>query len=79
MLEDRGRRMLDREFLPPKSALDIFVKDMGLVRQAAGERGFATPLADAAHRAYEKGSSLGLGGEDDSGVIRIFEQGAATD
>ena len=75
MLEDRGRRMLDRRFLPAKSAMDIFVKDMGLVRQAAGERGFATPLSDVAHRLYEKGSSIGLGGEDDSGILRVFEEG----
>ena len=75
MLEDRGRRMLDREFLPPKSALDIFVKDMGLVREAAGERGFATPLSDAAHGLYEAGATLGFGREDDSGVLRVFEEG----
>ena len=50
------------------------MKDMGLVREAAGERGFATPLADAAYWAYENGSSLGLGGEDDSGVVRVFEE-----
>jgi len=75
MLEDRGRRMLDRAFLPPKSALDIFVKDMGLVREAAAAHGFATPLSDAAHRLYEAGSSLGFGGEDDSGIVRVFEEG----
>jgi 3-hydroxyisobutyrate dehydrogenase-like beta-hydroxyacid dehydrogenase len=74
MLEDRGERMLEREFVPAKSALDIFVKDMGLVREAAGEQGFQTPLADAAHRLYEEGSSLGLGDEDDSGVVRVFER-----
>jgi 3-hydroxyisobutyrate dehydrogenase-like beta-hydroxyacid dehydrogenase len=74
MLEDRGERMLGREFVPAKSALDIFVKDMGLVRLAAGERDFQTPLADAAHRLYEMGSSLGLGEEDDSGVVRVFER-----
>ena len=73
MLEDRGERILGREFVPAKSALDIFVKDMGLVRKAAEERGFRTPLADAAHRLYELGSSLGLGREDDSGVVRVFE------
>jgi 3-hydroxyisobutyrate dehydrogenase-like beta-hydroxyacid dehydrogenase len=49
------------------------------VRAAAGERGFATPLADAAHRAYENGSLLGLGGEDDSGIVRVFERGVGTD
>ena len=74
MLEDRGERMLEREFVPPKSALDIFVKDMGLVREAAGEQDFRTPLADAAHGLYEEGSSLGLGEEDDSGVVRVFER-----
>ena len=66
--------MLEREFVPPKSALDIFVKDMGLVREAAGEQDFRTPLADAAHGLYEEGSSLGLGEEDDSGVVRVFER-----
>ncbi|CAA9397957.1 MAG: hypothetical protein AVDCRST_MAG55-483 [uncultured Rubrobacteraceae bacterium] len=75
MLEDRGRRMLDREFLPPKSALDIFVKDMGLVRVAAAKHGFAAPLSDAAHGLYERGASLGFGGEDDSGILRVFEEG----
>ena len=75
MFEDRGRRMLDREFLPPKSALNIFVKDMGLVREAAGKHGFSTPLSDAAHQLYETGASLGFGGEDDSGVLRVFEEG----
>jgi 3-hydroxyisobutyrate dehydrogenase-like beta-hydroxyacid dehydrogenase len=74
MLEDRGERMLEREFVPAKSALDIFVKDMGLVRLAAAEQGFQTPLADAAYRLYEMGSSLGLGEEDDSGVVRVFER-----
>src|SRR5918998_505172 len=78
MLDDRGECMLQRAFTPVKSALDIFVKDMGLVREAAGEQGFATPLADAAHRVYEKGSSLDLSGEVDSGVVRVFERGAAT-
>jgi 3-hydroxyisobutyrate dehydrogenase len=74
MLEDRGERMLEREFVPAKSALDIFVKDMGLVRLAAIDQSFQTPLADAAHRLYEMGSSLGLSEEDDSGVVRVFER-----
>lgn len=56
MLDDRGERMLQRAFTPVKSALDIFVKDMGLVREAAGEQGFATPLADTAHRVVYTGS-----------------------
>ena len=74
MLEDRGERMLERAFLPAKSALDIFVKDMGLVRQAARDNDFDTPLSDAAHALYESGSESGLGLEDDSGIVRVFEK-----
>jgi 3-hydroxyisobutyrate dehydrogenase len=74
MLEDRGERMIEEEFVPPKSALDIFVKDMGLVRKAAEEQGFDTPLASAAFGAYLAGHEAGLGAEDDSGVIRVFRR-----
>jgi 3-hydroxyisobutyrate dehydrogenase-like beta-hydroxyacid dehydrogenase len=74
MLQDRGERMLKEEFVPPKSALDIFVKDMGLVRKAAEERGFETPLSSAALELYLAGKVAGLGNEDDSGVIRMFQQ-----
>jgi 3-hydroxyisobutyrate dehydrogenase-like beta-hydroxyacid dehydrogenase len=73
MLEDRGQRMLDEEWLPPRSALDIFVKDMGLVVDAGGLAGARTPLAETARRLYEEGAQAGLGGEDDSGVIRLFD------
>jgi 3-hydroxyisobutyrate dehydrogenase-like beta-hydroxyacid dehydrogenase len=74
MLEDRGERMLEEEYVPPKSALDIFVKDMGLVGRAAEERGFEAPLAAAALEMYLAGRDAGLGAEDDSGVIRVFRR-----
>jgi len=78
MLEDRGERMLKEEFVPPKSALDIFVKDMSLVRRAAEERGFETPLSSAALELYLAGNVAGLGAGDDSGVIRLFRRRAAS-
>jgi 3-hydroxyisobutyrate dehydrogenase len=78
MLEDRGERMLEEEFIPPKSALDIFVKDMGLVGKAAAEQGFEAPLASAALGMYLAGRDAGLGTEDDSGVIRVFRRRTAS-
>jgi 3-hydroxyisobutyrate dehydrogenase/putative dehydrogenase len=78
MLEDRGERMLEEEYVPPKSALDIFVKDMGLVRKAGEERGFEAPLSSAALELYLAGKVAGLGAEDDSGVIRVFRRRAAS-
>src|SRR5215210_57489 len=76
MLEDRGERMLEEEFVPPRSALDIFVKDMGLVCKAAEQQGFETPLASSAFGMYLAGRDAGLGAEDDSGVIRVFRRRA---
>ena len=72
MLDDRGARVLDEAWTPPKSALDIFVKDMGLVVDAAEQNGLATPLAVAARALYDRGHELGLGPEDDSGVVRVI-------
>jgi 3-hydroxyisobutyrate dehydrogenase len=50
MLDDRGSRMLAREFDEVRSALDIFVKDMGLVVEAGAANGARTPLAQAARQ-----------------------------
>jgi 3-hydroxyisobutyrate dehydrogenase/putative dehydrogenase len=72
MLDDRGARMLDGEVEPAKSALEIFVKDMGLVTGAARESGYPSPLAAAAEQLYLAGSRAGLGRLDDSSIIRLF-------
>jgi 3-hydroxyisobutyrate dehydrogenase-like beta-hydroxyacid dehydrogenase len=72
MLEDRGQRMVEGAWSPPKSALNIFVKDMGLVVDAGRARSADMPLAAAAQELYERGAGMGLGDEDDSGVIRVL-------
>jgi 3-hydroxyisobutyrate dehydrogenase len=72
MFEDRGARMVAGEFGPARSALDIFVKDMGLVAEAAGQAGAAAPLTAAARRLYERGHELGLGRLDDSALIEVL-------
>ncbi len=74
MFEDRGARMISGEFRDPRSALDIFVKDMGLVSAAAEHAGAAAPLAAAARRLYEEGHERGLGRLDDAALIEVFRQ-----
>lgn len=76
MLDDRGARMLSREFQPAKSALEIFVKDMGLVTEAAAGRRFPAPLAATANQLFLIGAAQGYSGDDDSGIVRVFEQWA---
>jgi 3-hydroxyisobutyrate dehydrogenase len=74
MFEDRGARMISGEFRDPRSALDIFVKDMGLVSAAAAHAGAAAPLTAAARRLYEEGHERGLGRLDDSALIDVLRQ-----
>jgi 3-hydroxyisobutyrate dehydrogenase len=72
MLDDRGARMVDGAFDDVRSALQIFVKDMALVTDAARERAYRTPLATAAERLYSEGHDAGLGGLDDSSLIEVL-------
>jgi 3-hydroxyisobutyrate dehydrogenase/putative dehydrogenase len=71
MFEDRGRRMVEGAD-QVKSALDIFVKDMGLVVDAARQSTYPAPLASAAEQLYLAGRRAGLGRSDDSAVIDVL-------
>jgi 3-hydroxyisobutyrate dehydrogenase/putative dehydrogenase len=71
MLDDRGARMVDGASGDVRSALDIFVKDMGLVTDAAGQAGLPVPLAVTASRLYRRGHDEGLGRQDDSSIIEV--------
>lgn len=72
MLDDRGERMVRGAFDEVRSALDIFVKDMGLVTDAAGAAGYAAPLAATAERLYVAGHDAGLGRQDDASLINVL-------
>jgi 3-hydroxyisobutyrate dehydrogenase len=72
MLDDRGARMVDGTDCEVKSALDIFVKDMGLIADAARVNGYTAPLAAAAERLYIAGRRAGLGRLDDSSLIEVL-------
>jgi 3-hydroxyisobutyrate dehydrogenase/putative dehydrogenase len=75
MLDDRGARMVDGAFDEAKSALDIFVKDMGLVTEAAREHDYTAPMTAAAQQLYAAGHRAGLGRLDDSALIKILRGG----
>lgn len=52
MLSDRGPRMLADTDVEVTSQINIFVKDSGLVHDAARAAGAATPLLDEARERY---------------------------
>lgn len=72
MLDDRGQRMVDQTYEPVKSALDIFVKDMGLVLDLARTAGFPTPLASMALQLYLSGAADGFGRRDDASLVEVY-------
>lgn len=71
MLNDRGPRMLEAK---PEvtSAVDIFVKDLGIVMEAGSEAKAPLPLAALAHQLFLATSGRGDGKADDSQVIRAY-------
>jgi 3-hydroxyisobutyrate dehydrogenase len=72
MLCDRGPRMVRGAFGEVTSAVDIFVKDLGLVLDAARSAKFAASLASAAHNAFLAVSGGGKGRWDDSSVMTNY-------
>ncbi|HJG50524.1 MAG TPA: NAD-binding protein, partial [Brachybacterium faecium] len=75
MFGDRGARMVDGAFDDVRSALTIFVKDMGLVAEAAAQVEQEVPLAASAQQLYQRGSALGWDRRDDSIVYEVLRGG----
>jgi L-threonate 2-dehydrogenase len=71
MLKDRGPRML-QDAPPVTSAVDIFVKDLGIALAAGRSVSMSLPLAAAAHQMFLAESGFGNGLADDSQVIDAY-------
>ncbi len=71
MFENRMAHVLAADYTP-LSAVDIFVKDLGLVLDTARASKFPLPLSATAHQMFMQASASGYGREDDSAVIKIF-------
>lgn len=72
MFENRMPHILDADETP-RSAVDIFVKDLGLVGDLAQSVAAPTPLAAASHQLFVAARALGHGGVDDAFVIRAYQ------
>ncbi len=71
MFENRVPHILNGDYTP-LSAVDIFVKDLGLVLDTARATKFPLPLSATAHQMFMAASTAGYGREDDSAVIKTF-------
>ncbi|MBO6519501.1 MAG: NAD-binding protein [Rhodospirillales bacterium] len=71
MFENRVPHVLDNDYTP-KSAVEIFVKDLGIVLETGKREGFPLPVSAAAHQQFLAAKAMGLGREDDAAVIKVF-------
>jgi 3-hydroxyisobutyrate dehydrogenase len=71
MFQNRVPHILAGDYTP-LSAVNIFVKDLGIVLDAAKKSAFPLPLTATAHQMFMMAAAAGHGGEDDSAVIKIF-------
>jgi len=72
MWQNRVPHILDGDDTP-LSAVNIFVKDLGIVLDQARALTFPLPLASAAHQLFLAAAAAGHGGRDDAFVIRVWE------
>ncbi len=68
MLEVRGPLIVKRDF-PAQMKLDLFMKDLHLIREAAAALAAPVPLTDVAERLYAAAQAAGHGGEDLAVVV----------
>jgi putative dehydrogenase len=71
MFQNRVPHILAGDYTP-HSAVDIFVKDLGIVLEAGKTSRFPLPLTAAAHQMFMMAAAAGHGREDDAAVIKIF-------
>ena len=72
MWQNRVPHILDGDDTP-RSAVSIFVKDLGIVLDQARSLTFPLPLASAAHQLFLAAAAAGHGGRDDAFVIRVWQ------
>lgn len=78
MFQNRVPHMLEGDYTP-LSAVDIFVKDLGIVLDQGRACRFPLPLAAAAHQQFLAAAAAGLGREDDAAVVKVYERLAGID
>ena len=72
MFQNRVPHILDGDYTP-LSAVNIFVKDLGIVLDSAKKMTFPLPITAAAHQMFLAAAGAGLGYEDDISVVKVYQ------
>jgi 3-hydroxyisobutyrate dehydrogenase-like beta-hydroxyacid dehydrogenase len=71
MLENRAPHIAAGDY-PPKSSVNIWPKDLGIVLDIAETSGFEAPITKAAMAQFKAAADMGLGFEDDAAVVKVY-------
>jgi 3-hydroxyisobutyrate dehydrogenase len=77
MFENRMPHVLDGDYTP-RSAVDIFVKDLGIIQDMARNAKFPVPVSAAALQMFLMTSAAGMGRDDDASVARMYARVTGT-
>jgi len=75
MLENRAPHIVAGDY-KPHSAIEIWLKDLGIVLDIAKSAKFSAPITAAALQQYVTAAGIGLGREDDSAVAKVYARNA---
>lgn len=75
MLENRAPHVVAGDYTP-RSAVDIWPKDLGIVLDAARAGQFSAPLTAAALQQFLAAAGSGLGQEDDAALAKVYARNA---
>jgi len=73
MFENRMPHVLDGDYTP-RSAVDIFTKDLGIIADMSRDNQFPTPIAGQALQMFLMTAAAGMGRDDDASVARLYAQ-----
>jgi 3-hydroxyisobutyrate dehydrogenase len=71
MFENRMPHVLEGDYAP-RSAVEIFTKDLGIVADISRSEKFATPIAASALQMFLMTAAAGMGKDDDASVARLY-------
>lgn len=75
MLENRAPHIVAGDYTP-KSSVNIWPKDLGIVLDIARAAQFSAPITAAALQQFLAAAGMGLGGEDDAAVAKVYARNA---
>ncbi|MEM9247872.1 MAG: L-threonate dehydrogenase [Pseudomonadota bacterium] len=75
MLENRAPHVVAGDY-SPLSQINIWPKDLGIVREIAEAAGLETPITATALAQYMQAADMGLGHEDDAAITKVYARQA---